>query len=68
MTPDCSLREQDLLNFQSSHAHDFQIVAEMLAASFNFDCSIYTTPNIAIVGIMRHQLLSDDPSESRPPS
>ena len=52
MTPDCSLREQDLLNSQSSQ--DFQIDAEMLAASFNFDCSLNTTHNIAVVGTMRH--------------
>lgn len=66
MTPDCSLREQDLLNSQSSH--DFQIDAEMLAASFNFDCSLNTTHNIAVVGTMRYQLISDNPSESRLPS
>ncbi len=33
---------------------DFQVVAEMLAALFNFDCSLYTTNSIAIVGTMRH--------------
>ncbi len=30
---------------------DFQVVAEMLAASFNFDFSLHTTHSVAIVGI-----------------
>ena len=39
----------------------------MLAALFNFECSLDNTLNLAIVGTVSHQLLCEDP-DSRLPS